>query len=192
MPRSCHRDQRTTPPPSAAQVPRVLHRRPPASVPSQRQPSSARSPNASGRAHRRDPAGRRTSSLLSARGLRAPGSRLPALVRRLTAALFPFTPAGRLNATLLRTAPAHQPVPHVRATEVSRAALVAWMRFVTRTGGSASAKFLKRAFDRTSAATGIALEIRAAEVLPANANCEPERFPTALLHGTLRGDFRRR
>jgi hypothetical protein len=52
MPRSRHRAQRTAPPTSAAYVFRVLQRHPPASALHQRQPLSARSANASGRAHR--------------------------------------------------------------------------------------------------------------------------------------------
>jgi hypothetical protein len=71
MPRSRHCAQRTASPTSTAQVPRVLQRHPPASVPPQRQPPSTQGANPSWRAHRGDPAGRRPSSPLSARRLRA-------------------------------------------------------------------------------------------------------------------------
>src|SRR5262245_31562902 len=71
MPRSRHCDQRTASPTSTAQVSRVLQRHPPASVPPQQQPPSTRGANPSWRAHRCDPAGRRTSSPLSARCLSA-------------------------------------------------------------------------------------------------------------------------
>src|SRR6267378_7529016 len=73
-PRSGHRDQRTASPTPAAQLPRVLQRHPPASGPPQQQPPSTRSAAATVRANCRDPAGRRTSSPLSARRLIAPAS----------------------------------------------------------------------------------------------------------------------
>jgi hypothetical protein len=93
MPRSHHRDQRTPPPTSAAQLPRVQCH-PPASIPPQRQPPSARSANPSGRAHCGDPAGRRTSSPVSARRLSRGSQQLPAtIVKRWQPSCFPSSPA---------------------------------------------------------------------------------------------------
>jgi len=135
MPRSRHRDQRTAPPAPAAQLPRVLQRHPPASGPPESQPPSAGRTNASGRAHRRDPAGRRTSPLLSARRLSGAGfSGCPRRSGDDNRPVSLHCPPVVLTQTVVARLPWRTGSVHTLTLERSAAfGSAARMRFVTRT-----------------------------------------------------------